>query len=86
MKADAAIDEAEQELIDLAVGMDIDKMLTQSQQDANGDDDDDDDDDESQESGISAEAHAKLNASTRPVKLVLVKVSPLHMLCVPSLT
>ena len=78
------IDEAEQELIDLAAGMDIDEMLTQSQQDANGDDNDNDN--ESQESGISAEARAKLNASTRPVKLVLVKVSPLHMLCVPNLT
>ena len=84
MEADATIDEAEQKLIDLAAGMDIYKMLTQSKQDTN--EDDNDNDNESQESDISAKARAKLNASTHPVKLVLVKVSPLHMLCVPNLT
>jgi hypothetical protein len=83
---DAAIDNAEKELMDLAAGIDIEEMLTRSGQDANGDDDDDDDDNKGQESDISAEACAKLNASIRPVKLVLVKVSPLNSLCMPYLT
>jgi hypothetical protein len=85
MDANAAIDEAEKGLMDLAAGMDIEEMLTRGEQDVN-DDDNDDDKDKGQELEISAEARAKLNASMRPVKLVLVKVSPLHALCMPYLT
>ena len=42
--------------------------------DEDDNDNDDIDDEEDNEEEVSSEAHAELNASTRPVKLVLVKV------------
>jgi hypothetical protein len=88
MDVNAAIDEAKKGLSDLTAGMDIEEMLTWSVQDVNDDDNDDNDNDKDkgQELEISAEARAKLNASMCPVKLVLVKVSPLNALCMPYLT
>ena len=80
--ANAALDDTEQELMVLAEGIDIENMLTQSEQDADGDDNDEDD--EGQEE-MSTEACTKLDASMQPVKLVLMKVSPLHSFCMPSL-
>ncbi len=80
MDTDAAIDEAEKQLIDLAAGTNIEEMITQSKHDPNDDNDDNDIDDYGQELEISTKARAQLNASVRPVKLVLVKASPLHLL------
>lgn len=74
--ADAALDEAEKELRDLAAGMDIEEMLTKAKQDQDEEDEDDDEDDDNEmEDGISPEEREELDASTRPVRLVLVKVS-----------
>jgi hypothetical protein len=74
--ADAALDEAEKELRDLAKGMDIEEMLTKAKQDDDEEDEDDDkDDDDEMEDDMSPEEREELDASTRPVRLVLVKVS-----------
>src|ERR1700732_935577 len=71
--ADAALDEAEKELRDLAKGMDIEEMLMKAKQDEDEEDEDDDkDDDDEMEDDMSPE---ELDASMHPVRLVLVKVS-----------
>lgn len=76
--ANAALDEAEKELRKLAEKIDIEEELTNAKQDEDKDDkddDDDDDDDDGMEENLSPEDREELNASTRPVRLVLVKVS-----------
>lgn len=73
-EADAALDEAEKELGNLAEEIDIEEMLTQANQDEDEDVDNDDDDDD-MEDDLSPADRKELDASTRPVKLVLVKVS-----------
>lgn len=74
-EADAALNEAEQELRDLAKGMDIEDMLTRSIRDNTEDDNDKDDSEEEVDDDLSEEDHTDLDANMRPVKLVLVKVS-----------
>lgn len=58
----------------LAEGIDIEEMLTQANQDEEKDVEDDDDDDNIKDE-LSPRDRKELDASTRPVKLVLVKVS-----------
>jgi hypothetical protein len=79
-----ALDDAEQELMGLAEGIDIEEILTWSMWDADDDDEEDDDNDidKEEEEEDSLEACAKLNASTWPVKRVLVKVRPLGSCCI----
>ena len=80
--ANAALDEAEEELRSLAEGIDIEELLVKGVQDEGEDDEDDngDNDDGRTEDEMSAEEHADLDASTRPVRLLLVKVGSL-VLC-----
>ena len=74
--ADAALDEAEKELRDLVMGMDIEEMLMKAKQDQDEEDEDDDEDgDDEMEDGMSPEEREELDASTCSVRLVLVKVS-----------
>jgi hypothetical protein len=56
--------------------MDIEEMLMKAKQDEDKDDEDDDDDDnDKMEEDLSPEDLEELDASTRPVRLVLVKVN-----------
>ena len=70
---DAALDEAEKELRNLAEGIDIEEMLTKSMQDADEDEDDEENEDGTEDE-MSAEDRTVLDASMRPLRLVLVKV------------
>jgi hypothetical protein len=74
--ANAALDEAEKELRELAKGIDIDKMLMRAKQDAD-DEEDDDEEDDNEEDDMSPEEREELDVSTCLVRLVLVKVSAL---------
>jgi hypothetical protein len=76
-KADEALDEAEQELRALAEGIDLEDLATQRERDDNDDDDEDDDVDGwvDERNALSVADREALDASVRPVKLVLVKVS-----------
>jgi hypothetical protein len=74
---DAALDEAEKELRNLAEGIDIEEMLTKSMQDADEEDEDDEENEDGAEGEMSAEDRAVLDASMRPLRLVLVKVCSL---------
>ena len=71
---DAALDEVEKELRNLAEGIDIEEMLTKSMQDADEQDEDNEENEDGAEDEMSAEDHAILDASMRPLRLVLVKV------------
>ena len=71
---DAALDEAEKELRNLAEGIDIEEMLTKSMQDADEEDEDDEENEDGTEDEMSAEDRTVLDASMRPLRLVLVKV------------
>jgi hypothetical protein len=73
-KADDALrlDEAELELRELAEGIDLEDLETQGDQD---DDDDDDDGWVDERNALSITDREALDASVRPVKLVLVKVN-----------
>jgi hypothetical protein len=68
-KADEALDEAEQELRALAEGIDLEDLATQRERD------DDVDGWVDERNALSVADHEALDASVRPVKLVLVKVS-----------
>ena len=76
-QADAALDEAERELIDLAEGIDIEDETTQGEWEVP----DDDDDGENGEgwvdevAALSVADREELEANVRPIRLVLVKVS-----------
>jgi hypothetical protein len=86
-QADAALDEAERQLQDLAKGIDIEERLARANQDAGDDEDDEDVNDDSDETDdLSPEARAELDANTRPVRLVLVKVCHLGRLGAALLT
>lgn len=77
-EADAALDEAEQALRELAEGIDSEELITRGSQDADDEEDDDEADEEDVfEEEMSPEDRAELDASTRPVRLVLVKVGRL---------
>ena len=71
---DAALDEAEKELRNLAEGIDIEEMLTKSMQDVDEEDEDDEENEDGTEDEMSAEDRTVLDASMRPLRLVLVKV------------
>ena len=71
---DAALDEVEKELRNLAEGIDIEEMLTKSMQDADEEDEDDEENEDGTEDEMSAEDRTVLDASMRPLRLVLVKV------------
>ena len=71
---DAALDEAEKELRNLAEGIDIEEMLTKSMQDADEEDEDDEENEDGTEDEMSAEDCTVFDASMRPLRLVLVKV------------
>ena len=71
---DAALDEAEKELRNLAEGIDIEEMLTKSMQDADEEDEDDEENEDGTEDEMSAEDRTVLDVSMRPLRLVLVKV------------
>jgi hypothetical protein len=81
--ADAALDEAEKELRNLAEGIDIEDMLAKGRQETDEEDDEDDDGDDGDEMDV--EDRADLEASTRPIWLVLVKVSAPELLGVADL-
>jgi hypothetical protein len=75
-EADGMLDEAEKELRELAKGVDIEEALMRGQG-TDMDDNDDDDDIESEETLLDG-TRTNLEASTRPVRLVLVKVGHLN--------
>jgi hypothetical protein len=86
-QADLALDEAEQQLQDLAKGINIEERLAQANKDAGGDEEDNNVDDDSDETDdLSPEAQAELEVNTRPVRLVLVKVCRLGRLGAALLT
>jgi hypothetical protein len=67
-EADAALNEAEKELRNLAEGIDIEEMLTRSKQDVGIEDEDDEENEEDgTEEEMSPEDRATLDESTRPV-------------------
>jgi hypothetical protein len=77
-KEDEALNEAEEELHALAEGIDLeDQQMQREQEDADDADDADDNNDGwiDERNALSTEDHEALDASVRPVKLVLVKVS-----------
>jgi hypothetical protein len=73
------MDEAERELRDLAEGIDIEEEAAQRERDTSDDDDDDsdegDDKAERESEQLSVADRKELNESTRPVRMLLVKVS-----------
>ena len=71
---DAALDEVEKELRNLAEGIDIEEMLTKSMQDVDEEDEDNEENEDGAEDEMSAEDRTILDASMRPLQLVLVKV------------
>jgi hypothetical protein len=78
--ADAALDDAERELRELADGIDLEDAQTRGQWEGDGDDDDPDEDD-NDDGWVDEVAHLaiadrkELEENIRPVRLVLVKVS-----------
>jgi hypothetical protein len=76
-KAGEALDEAEEELRVLAEGIDLEDLETQREREDDDDDDDDDDVDGwvDERNALSVAECDALDASVRPVKLVLVKVN-----------
>jgi hypothetical protein len=88
-QADATLDEAERELIELAEGIDIEDEMKQGEWEAPGDDNDD----KNGEGWVDEVAtlltadREELEANVRPIRLVLVKVSRLFdLLCLVGLT
>ena len=77
--ADEALDEAEEELRNLAEGIDIEELMAKSMQDTDdedgGDNANNDDSNDEMEIELSAEDQADLDVNTRPIRLLLVKVS-----------
>jgi hypothetical protein len=78
-KADAALDDAERELRELAEGLDIEEEMTKAEWEGLDDEEDEDEDDmESlvdKVADLSVADCEELDLSIRPVRLVLVKVS-----------
>jgi hypothetical protein len=77
--ADTALDKVEKEWRELAEGIDVEEILAKCRQEPmNGEDDNDDNGDGNEmEVELSVEDHAELEASTQPIRLVLVKVRTL---------
>jgi hypothetical protein len=76
-KTDNQMDEAEQELRALAEGMDIEEEVTQQEREALDGEDDDDDivDCEDERAQLPMLDREELDENTRPIRLLLVKVS-----------
>ena len=78
-QADAALDEAERELNELAEGIDIEDEKMREEWEGTEDDEDDDDDDDdgwvNEVARLSVANREELEANITPVRLVLVKVS-----------
>lgn len=72
-----AMDEAERELRELAEGIDIEEEAAQRERDTGDDDRDDDDEgnDDEEMAQLSVADRAELDESTRPIRMLLVKVS-----------
>jgi len=89
-QADAALDEAERELRDLAEGIDIEDEMTQGEWEIPGDDDDDEENGDGwvdEVATLSIADREELEVNVRPIRLVLVKVSRLfNLLCLVGLT
>ena len=88
-QADAALDEAERELRDLAQGIDIEDEMTQGEWEIPGDDDDEENGDGwvDEVAALSIADCEELEANVRPIRLVLVKVSRFfNLLCLVGLT
>jgi hypothetical protein len=89
-QADAALDEAERELRDLAEGIDIEDEMTQGEWEIPGDDDDDEANGDGwvdEVAALSIADREELEANVRPIRLVLVKISRLfNLLCLVGLT
>ena len=75
--ADAALDDAKRKLINLAVGIDVEEMVTISKQGAGGDSEDNNNVEGwvDETASMSAEEREELREKVQPVHLVLVKVS-----------
>jgi hypothetical protein len=77
-QADAALDEAERELSDLAEGIDIEDETTRAEWEGTDNEDDESDNTDGwvdEVARLSAADREELEASVTPVRLVLVKVS-----------
>ena len=77
-KADAALDEAERELNELAEGIDIEDEKMRAEWEGNDEDDEDNEDDDGwvdEVARLSVADREELEANITPVRLVLVKVS-----------
>jgi hypothetical protein len=90
-QADAALDEAERELIDLAEGIDIENEVMEGEWEAQGPDDDEGDENGAgwvdEVAALSITDREELEVNIRPIRLVLVKVSHLFKsLCLVGLT
>jgi hypothetical protein len=78
-QADAALDEAERELNELAEGIDIEDEKMRAEWEGTEDDEDDNNDGWVNEvSRLSVANHEELEANITPVRLVLVKVSLIY--------
>lgn len=75
--ADAALNDAERELINLAVGIDVEEMVTIAEQGAGGDSEDNNNVEGwvDETASMSAEEREELREKVQPVRLILVKVS-----------
>jgi len=88
-QADAALNKAERELIDLAEGIDIEDEMMQGEWEIPGDDDDEENGDGwvDEVAALLIADREELEANVRPIRLVLVKVSHLfNLLCLVGLT
>ena len=76
---EGVLDEAEQALRELAEGLDLEEMITQRERDIDGEDEDLDDDLDDwihERACMTAIDREDLDESLRPVRMLLVKVSP----------
>jgi hypothetical protein len=75
--ADAALNDAECELLELAAEIDIEEMVTVAEKGAGGDNEENDNVDGwvDETASLSAEEREELRENVQPVRLVLVKVS-----------
>ncbi len=76
-RADAALNQADHELIELAMGIDMEELRTVAEQGAGGDSEGNDNTEGwvDETVGMSSEEREELREDIQPVRLVLVKVS-----------
>ena len=88
-QADAALDEAERELRDLADSIDIEDETMQGEWEVPNDDEEEENGDGwvDEVAALLIADHKELEANVRPIRLILVKVSHLfYLLCLVGLT